>query len=223
MRIMFFSVALCSLAISCTIEAPLIPEQCSSVDDCPAPPVCAIAVCVEGVCDETPDPSCVPDCDDANPCTFDSYQSDTCNWIHVPDGSACGDQLQCIGGACVEGVVTCHEESAGSECGNFDAANPFICNAVGECCEGGCVSWDWRHCIEKANCLAGIRRAPGKTGGLCQDDADCPVGLCEEAFCIENTCHRYLAQTGCKPPIHGDAPSVYANPPSSSQPPSSGQ
>ena len=101
----------------CSDENPCTEDWCDAVEGCWYSPLedgtaCGNAQCGQGTCQ---DALCLVGsaelCDDGDPCTEDRCEATGCENQAMPEGSACGECLACVQGACVEvgdcGAVGC--------------------------------------------------------------------------------------------------------------------
>jgi hypothetical protein len=195
----------CDLASDCTATL---------ADPCAAPMQCSGGFCV-------PLPDSVTSCDDKNPCTIDTCDSQVGGCIHAEraDGLACDDGSICTqGDVCLSGSCV----SAGKlPCAEAPGACPTTCDpAVGcsadatpttgpcddgddtttgdQCLQGACVGQPTGKCLTDADCppAADCLGKPVCRLGLCMIDTDLAVGCPADPTqtCVLPVC----TATGCQ-------------------------
>jgi len=158
----------------------------------------------------------IPDCDDFNPCTDDTYDPvlQQCRHAHrvgtCDDSNACTEQDSCVDGVCAGNPVICDD---GVDC-TIDYCQPVAgCEALPDatrCVTGddpclaavcdpsaGCLvataidgtECGPRSCVELAVCVAGqCRRGPTPDGFPCDDGDGCTTGdTCHGGSCLAST------------------------------------
>jgi hypothetical protein len=162
-------------------------------------------ICLEGACT----PGADVNCNDGNPCTDDSCDTDlgclsTANTASCNDGNVCtssdlcqagecvgGDVLECGDGDVCNGVETC-EPDTGCQPGIplvCDDGNPCnggeTCDPESGCVDGGILLCDDGNlctddgCDAKDGCFHVSNNAPCDDGNLCTTEDHCQEGTCK--------------------------------------------
>ena len=174
-------------------------EPCSDGDACNGEEACADGVCQAGES---------PVCDDENPCTDDSCDSEA-GCISAPntepcdDGDACTTADTCTDSACVGGAAPvcddenpCTDDSCDSEVGCVNAPNTEpcddgdACTTADTCADSACVGGAAPVCADENPCTddscdseLGCVNAPNT--GPCDDgDACTTADTCAEGACV---------------------------------------
>jgi hypothetical protein len=159
--------------------------------------------CVGGSCVGGP----VANCDDSNPCTIDSCESENdCRYINntiaCTDGNACTTSDTCAGGSCVGGSAPncddsnpCTTDSCNNTTGCVHTANSNACNDSNACttsdtCSGGsCVGGAAPNCddsnpctndscVPATGCFYTNNSASCNDGNACTGTDTCSAGSC---------------------------------------------
>ena len=155
--------------------------QCCSASDCPSA-TCSTAACTNGTCTLTPIAGCCisdSQCDDGNPCTTDTCntQTNTCSHTPVADGTPCAGGT-CRGGTCVPCTVSGLQCTTNTECCSHLCCGGLCCS--GQCCEGIRCQPTGTVC-----CNDGSGRACDLTAPICKNcgGAVGPI-CCPPDFCL---------------------------------------
>jgi len=184
----------CEPSIGCIHEPVPDGTSCSDNDICNG-----VETCQSGVCRATG----ALDCDDGDPCTFDScHPVDGCQHTQAPDGTSCGDNNDCNGTeVCVSGVC---QPGSGAVC---DDGNPCTDD---QCIPGtGCVYTSYPNgtpCDDGDICTTGETCSSGVCTGTrvsCDDNNSCTEDSCDPvAGCL----HTAMADgTACGGGMCGQA------------------
>ncbi len=162
----------------CAEVAPGISGVCNETGDCVDPRSalglacqsdldCAEGTCVDSVCCNEACGAACESCDAAGACAAD------------PDGTNCGDGLQCFGrGACLSPNGAACQTAAECGSGNCEPAT----GGGSACCEAPCA--DGLLCNGDGACIS----PESDLGAGCTDDTQCIGARCVDGVCCDSEC-----------------------------------
>ncbi|MEZ4267514.1 MAG: choice-of-anchor U domain-containing protein [Myxococcota bacterium] len=218
----------CDDGSACTLLDLCVAGTCTGFDalDCADDDDCTLNTCVAASgCVTTAAPGCctaASDCDDGNPCTADSCDTDTgdCVYDAVGDGAPCdADKSVCtVDDACVAGIC---EAGEAADCDDGEVCTSDSCQAASGCVNSpvaGCCEADLdcdedadpctRAACETATGVCGQQpvadgAACDADGSVCTEGDACVAGVCtaggalacdDGSECTSETCDDAL---GC--------------------------
>jgi len=164
----------CNAASGCTFTPLPNGQSCGNLDFCDGYETCQAGSCVPGT---------APLCDDGNPCTSDSCDSQSgCTHTAVPgccftnadctDASACTIDERCVGGSCTSSPRNCND---GNPC-TADSCNPSA-GCLNVALLDGTSCSDGQACDGLETCASGTCRAG--TPPSCDDHNFCTTDSCD--------------------------------------------